>query len=244
MNKKHVFATAEQTCTALAEWIVELSIATVNKKGSFTIALSGGSTPKQLFELLASDGFSSRLSWKNIYFFWSDERCVPYSHEDNNSRMADQALLHKVPVPKENIFPVPVNFEPVKAAQNYEETILSFFRTDDPQFDLVLLGLGENGHTASLFPHSEILKEKKRFVREAFIAELNAWRISFTVRLIRNATHQVFLVTGESKAEIVKIIFSKGGDPDELPALLISKDGKKVEWYLDSAAASLLKINA
>lgn len=244
MNKKHIFATPEQTCIALAERIVLLAEQAIKTRGKFSVALSGGSTPKQLFQILASPPFAERISWKDVYVFWSDERCVPSRHEDNNSHMADEVLLQKVPIPGENIFPVPVLFEPARAAQNYEETIISFFKNSLPVFDLVLLGLGENGHTASLFPHSEILQDKKRLIREAFIPAVNAWRISFTVRLIRNAAHQVFLVTGESKSRIIKIIFSKQGDEEEYPGLLISKQGKNVEWYLDDAAASLLKIKS
>lgn len=241
MNNKHIFENVEMLCKAAADRIAELSKKTILKKGKFTIALSGGNTPRKLYELLAQPPWANSIDWKNIFVFWSDERCVPISDELNNSHMAFTALLNNIPIPTENIFPIRVNFEPAKAASSYEQTLQKIFRTDLPAFDLILLGLGDNGHTASLFPFSSILKEKKHIVKEVFIEELNAFRISFTTVLINNADHILFLVTGKEKSSIIKVIFSGIDDPERYPVQLIKPKKGNADWYLDKAAASQLK---
>lgn len=238
MNKKHIFDDVEMVCKAAADYITALSKKTIHQKGKCCIALSGGNTPRKLFELMSLPPYSNSLDWKNIFIFWGDERCVPLTDKDNNSRMAYTSLLNKVPIPAENIFPIPVNFEPAMAAASYEQTLNVFFKEELPVFDLVLLGLGDNGHTASLFPFTTILKEKTHIVKEVFIKELNAFRISFTSDLINNAAHIVFLVTGEAKSSIINIIFSGIYEPDKYPVQFIKEDA---DWYLDKAAASQLK---
>ena len=239
MNKKEIFEDAEQLCNAAATFIVNLSNKCIAKKGRFTIALSGGNTPLKLYALLAKAEYAKSLDWKNIFIFWGDERYVPFSDVNNNSHMAMLTLLNNVPVPAENIFPIPVNFKPAIAASSYESTLLTFFKENIPSFDLILLGIGDNGHTASLFPFSDILKEDKRLVKEVYVAEVNMFRITFTVPLINNAANILFLVTGKEKSEIIKTVFSASKNPGKYPAQLIK--GKTI-WYLDKAAASQLKI--
>ncbi|MEO8770587.1 MAG: 6-phosphogluconolactonase [Ferruginibacter sp.] len=242
MNKKHIFNDVDAVCKSAADYIVALSKKTISKKGKFTIALSGGNTPRKLYELMAQSFYANAFDWKNIFIFWSDERCVPATDENNNSNMAFNSLLNKIQIPAENIFPIPVNFEPAKAASVYEQNLQAFFKEELPVFDLILLGLGDNGHTASLFPYTPILSEKKHIVKEVFIEDLNVYRISFTSKLINNASHILFLVTGEAKAEIVKIIFSKTNDTQKYPVLLINPLNANPDWFLDQAAASKLKI--
>ncbi|MEO7522896.1 MAG: 6-phosphogluconolactonase [Ferruginibacter sp.] len=237
MNNKHVFDDVEAVCKAAADYIFDLSKKMITQKGIFTIALSGGNTPRKLYELLSIPPYSDSLNWNNIFIFWSDERCVPLSDRDNNSHMAFTSLLNKVLIPKENIFPIPVNFEPAKAATSYEQTLKDFFKEELPVFDLILLGLGDNGHTASLFPFTSILEEKKRIVKEIFIEEIDAFRISFTSGLINHAENIIFLVTGDAKASMVKTVFCEPGNPKKYPAQLIRKDAN---WFLDRAAASQL----
>lgn len=241
MNKKHIFDDVDAVCKAAADHIAALSKIIISKKGKFTIALSGGNTPRKLYELLAEPSYVNAMDWKNIFVFWSDERCVPATDENNNSHMAFSSLLDKIQIPAENIFPIPVHYEPAKAASLYEQNLQSFFKAEVPVFDLILLGIGDNGHTASLFPHSSILSEKKHIVKEVFVEELNTYRISFTSGLINNAAHILFLVTGEAKAEIVKIIFSGTADFEKYPVLLIRPVNTNNNWYLDRAAASQLK---
>jgi 6-phosphogluconolactonase len=242
MNNQHVFDNADQLCKAAAAYIAELSEKEILRKGKFTIALSGGNTPRKLYELLAQPPYSKSMNWKNIFVFWGDERDLPQGDENNNSHMAFVALLNHIHIPAENIFPIPVNFEPERAASSYEETLLTFFKSPLPEFDLILLGLGDNGHTASLFPYTPILKENKRLVKEVFIKELDMFRISFTASLINNAAHILFLVTGNEKADILKTIFSGKKDPEKYPVELIKIKKGKPDWFLDKAAASQLKI--
>ena len=164
MNKITYFDNTDSLAIAAAEYFIKLAREAIKLKGKFTVALSGGNTPNSLYEILATEHYSNQLSWKNIYFFWGDERCLPLNDKDNNSFNAKNILLDKISIPKKNIFVIPVDEVPVNAAIYYEATIKIFFKTDKPEFDLVLLGMGTNGHTASLFPHTSILNEKKALV--------------------------------------------------------------------------------
>lgn len=238
MNNRYIFNDVETVCKAVADHIVQLSKTAISKKGKFTIALSGGNTPRKLYEILARPSYADNINWQHVFIFWSDERFVPFTDPDNNSNMAFASLLAHVDIPAENIFPVPVNTEPAIAAATYEQTLKSFFKETIPSFDLILLGLGENGHTASLFPHTSILNEKKHIVKEVFVEEVNAWRISFTDILINNANDILFLVTGEAKASIIKTVFSGVKSPQQYPVQLINSTN--ASWWLDKAAASQL----
>lgn len=241
MSKIQIFDKAGLVFKAAADHILQLCEKAIAEKGTFTIALSGGNTPRKLYELLAQPPYVKKMNWKNIYIFWSDERCLPFSDKENNSHMAAIALLNNVPVPKENIFPVPVNFEPAKAAARYEQMIKTFFKDKEPRFDLILLGLGEDGHTASLFPGTDILGEKKALVKEVYLGEKKIYRVSFTPPLINNAKHVLFLVTGKEKASIIGKLFSKPVKKNILPAGLIKPVKGDLLWFLDKPAASLLK---
>ncbi|MEP7165786.1 MAG: 6-phosphogluconolactonase [Ferruginibacter sp.] len=241
MTKIETFHTPGMLFKAAADHILQLYEKSVAEKGSFTIAFSGGNTPKKLYELLAQPPYVKKINWKNVYIFWSDERCVSFSNEENNSHMASIALLNNVPVPKENIFPVPVNFEPAKAASRYEQMIKTFFKEKDPRFDLILLGLGEDGHTASLFPCTDILNEKKAMVKQVYLEEKKMYRVSFTIPLINNAKQILFLVTGKEKASVVGKLFSKVVKKNILPAGLIKPRKGNLVWFLDKPAALLIK---
>ncbi len=241
MNKVQIFDTAASTYKAAADHILHLHEKSVAENGSFTIALSGGNTPKKLYELLSQPPYLKKINWKNTYVFWSDERCVPASDKENNSRMASIALLNNVPIPKENIFPVPVKFEPAKAAASYEQMIRTFFKEKEPKFDLILLGLGDDGHTASLFPGTDILKEKKSFVKQVYLEEKKMYRISFTIPLINNARNILFLVTGKEKASIAGKLLLSPAKKNVLPAALIKPLKGKLLWFMDKPAALLLK---
>lgn len=241
MNRVQIFDKTQGMFIAAANLIVDLSGSCIRKTGRFTIALSGGSTPKKLYHLLASDKYSDKIDWKNVYVFWGDERYVPAADKDNNSNMAFGALLNHVRIPKENVFAVPVRFPPQLAATSYEETLLSFFKSTVPTFDLILLGLGTNGHTASLFPYSNILQEQKHIVKEVFVEEVNMYRITFTANLINRSNKVLFLVSGKEKAEIIKTIFEDPDDLEKYPVQLIKPIEGEAVWFIDSSAASLLK---
>ena len=222
------FDTPDLLAKASADFIVNLASETIKNSGRFTIALSGGNTPATLYALLATIPYSSQINWEKFFVFWGDERCVHAHDKDNNSNNAKKILLNNVPIPKGNIFPIPVEFTPAKAAAQYEQTIKQFFKTDKPQFDLILLGMGDNGHTASLFPHTDILKEEKALVKEVFIDGLNMWRITFTASFINNAKHILFLVAGKEKKEMLQTILQGKYEPEKYPAQLV----KSAEWFV------------
>lgn len=241
MNSLKIFKNKEALTKATAQFIISESNKCIKERGSFTWALSGGSTPLNLYKLLATDSYQKKIDWKNIYIFWSDERYVPFQSEENNSHQAKIALLDNIDIPQENIFTIPVNLPVKKAARHYEQTLQQFFKTEIPAFDLILLGMGSNGHTASLFPNTEILKEKEALVKSCFIDEVNMDRISFTVPLINHAKKILFLISGAEKAETLKIVLGNKKQPQLYPAQLI-KASKKNEliWFVDSKAASTL----
>lgn len=239
-NNISVFDTPVELTVAAAALIVTLAQEAIKARGRFVISLSGGNTPKQLYQLLSRPPFSKQMDWEKTFVFWGDERYVPPADEQNNAHMARVALLDHVPIPPENIYPIPVEPEPAAAARAYEDTIRSFFRTASPVFDLMLLGIGENAHTASLFPHTQVLAEREHLVKEVYIEELQMFRITMTVSLINCAHTILFLVTGKAKAEALKKILTAPFQPNIYPAQLIKAEQGRLYWYVDSDAAALL----
>jgi 6-phosphogluconolactonase len=228
MNKITYFNNTDLLAKAAAEYFIKIAKEAIELKGKFTVALSGGSTPGTMYQLLTDNFYNQQIEWKKCYFFWGDERCVPLNDKDNNAFTAKNILLDKVFVPKKNIFIVPVDESPVNAAIYYEATIKIFFKTDSPSFDLILLGMGNNGHTASLFPNTTILHEQKALVKEVYVNEIKMNRISFTAPLINNAKHILFLVAGAEKDTMLKKVLEGDYKPDEYPAQLI----KNAEWFI------------
>jgi len=215
----------------------------VRANGRFTVALSGGSTPRSLFSLLATT-FRDQLPWDKMFFFWGDERHVPPDHPESNYRMAYEALLSKVPVPAENVFRVPAEIPDAnQAAADYEQTLRKFFQLSPgafPRFDLILLGMGPDGHTASLFPGTSALQEKSRLVVANWVEKFKAYRITFTLPVLNNAAVVTFLVGGPDKAETVREVL-EGTQPAELfPSKLIHPTNGRLMWMLDQAAAAAL----
>ena len=203
----------------------------VAQRGLSTVALSGGSTPKLLYQLLAdpNEPFREQVPWPRIHFFWSDERHVPPDHPESNYRMANEAMLAHVPVAKDNVHRVmSENPNAAEAAEQYEKAV-------PPRLDLILLGLGTDGHTASIFPGSEVLHETKRLVAAPWVEKLKAYRITMTLPLINNAASVVFLVSGAEKAEIVKEVLQ---GPKRYPAQEVRPTNGELMWMLDQEAAS------
>ncbi len=231
----------EAASIAAAHYFVMLCRQCIAKKGRFTVALSGGNTPKRLYELLASPLFSQNIPWEKVFFFWSDERFVSHTDPESNYRMAWETLLHHIPVSDKNIFAVPVAGEAKAAAKEYEQSILSFWKKKKVVFDCILLGIGEDGHTASLFPGTKILKEKKRLVKEVWLEEKRSWRISFTLPLINNASSLIFLATGKEKAAVLSTILTKKKKKALLPAQMVKPVNGNVSWMLDEEAAAKIQ---
>ena len=222
-----IFANAQELARGAAEYFVARSGEAVAQKGFFTVALSGGSTPKALYELLAHS-FATQVPWSKTHFFWSDERHVPPDHPDSNYRMAYQAMLSRVPVPESNIHRVhSENPNADEAASEYEQALL--------QLDLILLGLGPDGHTASIFPGSEVLHETKRLVAAPWVDKFNAYRITMTLPLLNRGAAALFLVSGAEKAGIVKEVLE---GPKKYPAQYVQPMDGQLLWMLDKDAAA------
>jgi 6-phosphogluconolactonase len=228
MNTITNFDTPELLAEAAANYFIQLANDCIEKKRKFTVALSGGNTPMALYQLLASPTFSTQIDWKKVFIFWGDERCVPLDSSDNNAFNAKNIFLNKIKIPAKNIFTIPVDETPVNAAIYYEATIKIFFKTDKPIFDLILLGMGDDGHTASLFPHSTILQEKSKLVREVFVADKNVWRVSLTEPIINAALHKLFLIAGKAKTPLLKIILYGEKNTEKYPAQMI----ENAEWFV------------
>ncbi len=232
-----VFETIEALTNTSATFITQLSKITITECGQFNIALSGGGTPRATYQRLAQAPFSIDIDWAQTHVFWSDERCVPPENLQSNYRIASETLLKQVPIPPENIHRLKGEMPPLEAAQQANRELAAYFGgTAMPNFDLILLGLGEDGHTASLFPESEALKASSELIAANYVAKLDTWRLTFTFPLINAARQILFMVSGESKAEIVKRVIE-----DRDPALPAS--GLRTEnlvWHLDRAAGSHL----
>lgn len=233
-----VFENADALNHHLANFIVELALKAVAERDRFIISLSGGETPIKLYTLLASAPFKEKMPWQKSFFFWGDERCVAKNDVRNNAYIAKVAMLNKVNVPSGNIYEVESELAPDNAAQAYEIKLHDFFEQQLPQFDLMLLGLGEDGHTASLFPDSPSLREKTHWTAAVYSAQQRTFRVTLTLPVINNARQIVFAVTGNKKAEIIQHL--KNETSLKYPAQLVSSAHGNLWWYLDKDAASLV----
>ena len=240
MNELEIFAEVDDLMDALAETICVASERAIHERGQFNFVLSGGSSPEKLYQLLASDSFKKRIDWNNTYFFFGDERFVPADNPQRNSVMVEEAFFEPLKIKKSNIFEVDTFGSPEESAQNYWETISKHFNGKPVEFDFILLGLGDNSHTASLFPNTSVLNESVATIKAVFVEEVDMYRITMTAPLINQAKNIAFLVFGEGKADAVfHILEDKSGSINEYPARLI-KHVKKVRWFLDTEAASKL----
>jgi 6-phosphogluconolactonase len=218
----------------VAEWMTAAALAT---KGAFRVSLSGGSTPKTLYALLASDEIRGRFPWARVSWYWGDERFVPYDHPESNYRMTREAMLAKAPVPPENIHPVPADGTPEQAASRYERTLQAAYGgavldPARPLFDITLLGLGSDGHTASLLPEDPVLRERKRWVAAVSHGRPEV-RITMTYPVIESSRQVAFLVAGKEKATIFSAIRAGGS---QVPAARVNPVGELI-WFVDRAAA-------
>jgi len=224
-----------------AERFVELADKAAQDSGRFTVALSGGSTPKGLYELLALDAYKERIPWSKVHIFWGDERCVALDHPDSNYRMVREALLSRIVLPAENVHRMAGELEPGIAAGEYENELQKYFRLPEgvlPRFDLVLLGVGEDGHTASLFPGSEALAESRHLAVANYVEKLGAHRLTLTFPVLNHAAEVVFLVSGRNKAHIVNEILAKAGGSERFPAARVRPVAGRVTWMVTQGAAA------
>jgi 6-phosphogluconolactonase len=227
-----------------AETFVRLSQEVQAMGRPFRVALSGGSTPRLLYGLLASDTFRSEVRWDGIHFFFGDERWVPHTHRDSNYKLAKDELFNKVDVNLENVFPIPTEgLSPDEAAAQYEATLREVFGTREgevPRFDLIFLGMGPDGHTASLFPHTDVLREEEKLVAATYVEKLTSHRITLTSVVLNAAAEVVFMVVGADKAPALNEVLKGEYNPEEYPSQLLRHAQGNVTWLVDAAAASQL----
>ncbi len=236
--------TPQELFAAAAEEVVRAANEAMTQRGRFTIALSGGSTPKNLYNLLATNARNA-LPWERMFFFFGDERHVPPTDPDSNYRMANEAMLSKIPVAAANVFRLRTENPDAEAvALDYEQTLRKFFTLDAgqfPRFDLILLGMGPDGHTASLFPGTAALQEKSRLVVANWVEKLKTSRLSFTLPVLNSAACVTFLVSGMDKAPALHAVLEGDAAGEQYPAKLVRPTNGKLIWLIDRAAASELK---
>jgi 6-phosphogluconolactonase len=236
----HIYKTADETIKELADYFIQTVNAAMKQKDSCAVVLSGGNSPKKLYELLITPDYSQQIDWDKIYFFFGDERYVPFSSPENNGNMVKKALFEPLMIPDANIFYINTAVPPEGSAKKYAQRILSYFKNDPVRFDLILLGLGDNAHTASLFPHTPVLKEKKALVSAVYIADLSSYRITMTAALINEAHAIAFLVYGDGKAKALHNVLEGKKDFETYPAQLISPEDGVLHWFVDEEAAKNL----
>jgi 6-phosphogluconolactonase len=236
-----VLATAADLYHAAAEEFLRVARTAIGAQGRFTVALSGGSTPKALYSLLASN--YANFAWNRVFMFFGDERHVPPTDPESNYRMVQESLLSKITIPPENVFRVPAeNPDADAAAADYESQLRKFFElkpNEFPRFDLILLGMGPDGHTASLFPDSAALEEKSRLVVANWVEKFKTHRITFTFPVLNRAAEIVFLASGPDKAEILHQVL-EGKNSPPLPSQQVQPSDGKLLWMLDEPAAAKL----
>jgi 6-phosphogluconolactonase len=242
MNGVKIFDDVSKLMNAAARDFVDQANKAIVTNGGFSVALSGGSTPRELYTLLASAKYAERIDWSRVHVFWGDERCVLPDHIESNYRMARETLLEHVPLPSGNIHRIHGEMDPEAAAAEYQRELCAFFDgdTDDhecsPRFDLVLLGMGDDGHTASLFPETAALREASQYVIANYIDKLHSWRITLTPMAINAAANIMFLVAGTGKSSRLHQILNGPYQPGRLPAQIIQPEDGNLSWFVDAAA--------
>jgi len=235
-----VYEEREALSLAVARLFAEEARRAVKAQGRFTVLLSGGETPRRSYQFLAQEPLRSSVPWESVAFFWGDERWVAPDDPRSNLGMACRAFLDQLPLRQGQIHAIPYASSPQESASQYESVLHSFFGASQPRFDLVLLGLGENGHTASLFPGTSVLDEESRWVREVYLAEQDFYRVTVTAQLINQAALVAFMVAGQEKAGILQRVLEGGYDPKLIPAQLIKPAKGRLLWLVDRDASRLL----
>jgi 6-phosphogluconolactonase len=240
-----LFPDKEAFIAGAAEFMVARGVEAIAARDRWTVALAGGGTPKPIYQRLADAGYAQRIDWSLVHVFFGDERCVPPDDSRSNYRMAREALLDFVPLPAGNVHRVRGEDDPALAALAYEQEIRRLFRTSaPPALDLICLGMGDNGHTASLFPGTASLRELARWVVPQYVEVMQTWRVTMTAPLINAARHVAFFVEGAGKAGMLQAVLHGPYDPDVLPAQMIRPTGGQLHWLVDAAAAGRLAVNS
>ena len=230
----------EEIFTKSVDMFIEIANQAIAARGYFSIALSGGSTPKGMYALLASDAYKDKVDWNKVHLFWGDERSVAPDNDQSNYRMANEAMIKKVPIPAENVHRMEAERQDIEqAAKDYEAAIkqvMPFADGEQPCFDLILLGMGDDGHTASLFPHTKVLSENTRTVVVNWVEKFNTNRMTLTAPAINNARNVVFMAAGANKEQPLKEVLSGAPNSDLYPSQLIRPTDGNLVWLVDEAA--------
>ncbi len=240
----HAYPNKEKLVAATTEFVADSIEQAIQQNDLCNMALSGGNTPGGVFSLLASTPYRDRVDWCRLHLFWGDERMVPPEHQDSNFRLVQETLLDHVKIPDENVHRMRGEIAPEEAAAEYAELLHNHFKVSPPRFDLMLLGLGEDGHTASLFPETDAVEESEKHAVAVFVPKLDAWRVTLTLPVINSARKTLFLVSGKSKSEMVQRIVSNKQPAKEIPATMVNPQNGELHWMLDSEAMVLINKNA
>jgi len=235
-----IYHDKEALSLAAAGLFAEQARSAVEARGRFDVLLSGGETPRRVYELLGGEPFRRSIPWRGVQLFWGDERYVPQDHPMSNIGMTRRALLDHVPLDESQIHPIPYEQSPEESALKYESVLRGHFGAAPPRFDLVLLGLGEDGHTASLFPATPVLNECRRWACEVYLAGQDLYRVTVTATVLNQAALVAFLVAGGAKAAILQRVLEGDHEPQRIPAQLINPAQGRLLWLADRDAARLL----
>jgi 6-phosphogluconolactonase len=235
--KLHVYDTEDEVIKGLAEFFIKTANHAISTKGECSVVLSGGNSPKKLYQLLTTDAYKKAVDWNKISFFFGDERYVPFDDPDSNGLMAKQTLFDPLQIDASRIFYIGTALSPEHDAANYTDAIFTYFGEQQVKFDLVLLGLGDNSHTASLFPYTDVLQEEKAIVRPVFLEDQKVYRITMTAPLINDAHNVAFLVYGKGKAEAVQHVLKGEKNMELYPAQLVQPLDGTLNWFMDTEAA-------
>ena len=236
-----IYDTVDEVLTGLANYFVDRAAQAIAERDRFAVSLSGGSSPKKLYSLLASEPYRSMVQWEKIAFFFGDERYVPADNPASNYLMVKEVLFEPLAIGGSQVYAVNTMLPPVEAADQYWNDIRNYFAEMEPRFDLVLLGLGDDAHTASLFPNTSVLSEKEPAIRSVYVPGQQVYRITFTAPLINMAHNVAFLVYGESKAQAVYAVLEEDRNTDNFPAQMIGPSAHEPVWFMDVAAARKIK---
>ena len=236
----HISKDAGQLSESLAEWIKNYILDVLSKQDRFTFVLSGGSTPKVLYQLLANEPYRDAIAWEKMHFFWGDERFVPFEDDRNNARMAFETLLNKVGVVPSQIHIMKTDIEPAESVANYESTLHQYFRESPVTFDLVLLGMGDDGHTLSLFPGTDVISKEDAWVDAFYLPSQDMFRITLTAPVVNISSAVVFAAAGSGKADVLKEVLEGEPNVNTYPSQIIKPLNGNLHWFVDEAAASKL----
>ncbi|WP_133990768.1 6-phosphogluconolactonase [Dinghuibacter silviterrae] len=236
----HVYKTPSEVSQELAEWITNHIEETLKTKNIYTWCLTGGNSPKELYTLLGSAPYRDRIDWGKLHLFWGDERAVPFADDRNNAKMTFATLIDKVPIPRINVHVMNTELVPEKAAEAYATLLHRFFTAEGQTFDLVLSGMGEDGHTLSLFPGQPVIHETAAWVKAYYLEPQKMYRITLTAPLVNRAARVVFLTFGPGKAHALKEVLQGDRNPDKYPSQIIQPLNGELHWFVDEAAAAEL----